>query len=57
MGETRETLAGQIAIFGWFFDPIWLGVPSQYRDIYRVYIIYWLVFMIKPYLGTISSDL
>ena len=37
MAETIETLAGQIGIFGWFFDHIWLGVPSQYRDIYRVY--------------------
>jgi len=39
MAETRETLAGQIAIFGRFFGHIWLGVPSQYRDIYREYII------------------
>jgi len=37
MAETMETLAGQIALFGWFFDHIWLGVPGQYRDIYRVY--------------------
>ena len=48
MAETIETLAGQIAVFGWFFDPIWLGVPSQYRDIYRVYIIYWLGFVMNP---------
>ena len=44
MAETLETLAGQTVLFGWFFDHIWLGVPSQYRDIYRVYKIYWLVF-------------
>ena len=50
MAETIETLAGQIAIFGWFFDPIWLGVPSQYRDIYRVYNIL-AGFFHKPIVG------
>jgi len=48
VAETTETLAGQTALFGWFFDHIWLGVPSQYRDIYRVYKIYWLVLIINP---------
>jgi hypothetical protein len=37
VADTMETLAGQTALFGWFFGHLWLGVPGQYRDIYRSY--------------------